>query len=274
MLDESEQIRERFEALEDELNVLKNEIKQNLVDLREFIMKERTIFPDGAGEPPRAMRVDGNRGQRPIDDYEQRSANPPIDLAISRPEDIHQVGSALAAIPSERGHSAFPVSTNSLSNQPNVTNVPGLHHPPPPVDATMMSNIIWWLGTVKQRGLTLQQISPFLEAYEMSGYLSPAMSKLIIRSMADMVSPNSQRRDESFAPQEYADCLLQLNNIICTPGYIVDRGISTNHANHSDSTGLPPAPAAPIGGTTDGNLSPSDVTQHLSAESETRDPTA
>jgi len=96
------------------------------------------------------------------------------------------------------------------------------------VDATMMSNIIWWLGTVKQRGLTLQQISPFLEAYEMSGHLSPAMAKLIIRSMAELGAPNQAGHNDSFAPHEFADCLLQLNNIVCTPGYIVDRGLAPN----------------------------------------------
>ena len=35
----------KFEALQDEVDLLKNEIKQTLVDLREFLMKGQTIFP-------------------------------------------------------------------------------------------------------------------------------------------------------------------------------------------------------------------------------------
>ena len=35
----------KFEALQNEVDLIKNEIKQTLVDLREFLMKNRTIFP-------------------------------------------------------------------------------------------------------------------------------------------------------------------------------------------------------------------------------------
>jgi len=44
----------KFEALQDEVNLLKNEIKQTLVDLREFMMKSRTIFPQVPAPTPHA----------------------------------------------------------------------------------------------------------------------------------------------------------------------------------------------------------------------------
>ncbi len=44
---------ERFEALQDEVDLLKNEIKQTLVDLREHMMKGRTVFSQPGMEPQR-----------------------------------------------------------------------------------------------------------------------------------------------------------------------------------------------------------------------------
>ena len=127
------------------------------------------------------------------------------------------------ATPTQQVNLVIPKAGDAQTAAAQLFNQPVAPQSTYSVDATTMSNIIWWLGSVKQRGLTLQQVSPFLDAYETAGYLSPAMSKLIIRSMAELGAPNQAVHNESFAPQEFADCLLQLNNIVCTPGYIVDR---------------------------------------------------
>ncbi len=87
------------------------------------------------------------------------------------------------------------------------------------LDATRMGHIIWWLGTVKSRGLSLKQIKPFLQAYEMSGHLTPAMAKLTYRSMEDLEEVEEPGLDRVFSSLEYSDCLLQLHDIICTPGF-------------------------------------------------------
>ncbi len=47
-------VEEKFEGVQDEVNLLKAEIKQTLVDLREFMMKQRAISPQsvfGALQP-------------------------------------------------------------------------------------------------------------------------------------------------------------------------------------------------------------------------------
>ena len=38
-------VAEKFEVLQDEVDLIKIEVKQTLVDLREFMMKEQTLFP-------------------------------------------------------------------------------------------------------------------------------------------------------------------------------------------------------------------------------------
>ena len=228
MLDQSGAIIERFEALEDELNVLKNEIKQNLVDLREFIMKDRTIFPDGVLVPPRAMHVEERHTEDIGDSREQSAPSQRVDLIFPESGSTQPAETSQQATPSQQVNLVMPKAGNAQTAAAQLVNQPVAPQSTYSVDATMMSNIIWWLGTVKQRGLTLQQVSPFLDAYETAGYLSPAMSKLIIRSMAELGAPNQAVHNDSFAPQEFADCLLQLNNIVCTPGYIVDRGLALN----------------------------------------------
>ena len=226
MLDQSGAIIERFEALEDELNVLKNEIKQNLVDLREFIMKDRTIFPDGVMEPPRATRVEERRTEDIGDSRERGAPSQRVDLVFPESGTAQPAETLQQATPTQQVNLVIPKAGNAQTAAAQLVNQPVAPQNTYSVDATMMSNIIWWLGSVKQRGLTLQQVSPFLDAYETAGYLSPAMSKLIIRSMAELGAPNQAVHNESFAPQEFADCLLQLNNIVCTPGYIVDHGLA------------------------------------------------
>lgn len=41
--------------------------------------------------------------------------------------------------------------------------------------------------------------------------------------MADLDDLEEVPPDHSFSPQDYAECLLQLHDIVCTPGYQVDR---------------------------------------------------
>ena len=58
---------EMFEALQDEVNLVKTEIKQTLVDLREFMAKEQTLCPQvayGRRTEPRALRSRSRRSSR------------------------------------------------------------------------------------------------------------------------------------------------------------------------------------------------------------------
>ena len=106
----------------------------------------------------------------------------------------------------------------------------------------MMGNIIWWLGTAKRSGLTLQLLTPILETYEMSGTITHSISKLILRSMADLDALYENMPGDEFSPQDYADGLLQLHDIICTPGYVVERMISNVPDRDRDKTAPRPVP--------------------------------
>ncbi|MCH8939678.1 MAG: hypothetical protein IIC27_00955, partial [Chloroflexi bacterium] len=84
-------IAERFEALQDEVDLLKVEVKQTLVDLREFIMKGKSVFPARQSVQPL-------REVPPISD----SAPEPV-IEASRPEPVSYI---------------VPVSDASMSDEP------------------------------------------------------------------------------------------------------------------------------------------------------------
>lgn len=190
---------ERFQALEDEVNILKTEIKQVLVDLKEFMVQDKTVLPQGRREvqpavPPRALTTAQAREGSSAPTPAHRSATPPA-LEASAP------ASPLGRLQTEA-------------------------HPMGELDAALLGNLIWWLGTVKRRGLSLQQLAPFLETYEMSGHLTPAMAKLVLRTLSQLDEMQGPSPDRKFSPQDYTECLLQLHDILCTPGYRVDRLIA------------------------------------------------
>ena len=45
MVESLEDLKVQLDILQDEVDLIKNQIKQNLVDLREYIMNRQTIFP-------------------------------------------------------------------------------------------------------------------------------------------------------------------------------------------------------------------------------------
>jgi len=170
----------KFEALQNEVDLVKNEIKQTLVDLREFLMKNRTIFPQVHAPMP--------------------AATPP-NLSV-----------ALARGPTPGLAPAAPLTTGAL------TSVQGLQtnaHSATALDTEMLGKFIEWLGSVKRMGVSLHQLTPYVEAYEASGYLQPLMVKIILRSMADLDQLMAIPPEQEFSTEDYAKCVGQLHEIIC-----------------------------------------------------------
>jgi len=77
----------------------------------------------------------------------------------------------------------------------------------------MLGKITSWLGSVTQMGLSMQQITAYLQMYEASGYLQPAMVRVILQSMADL-DPSAVPAASNFSPDDYAACIGQLHEIV------------------------------------------------------------
>ena len=178
-------IAEKFEALQDEVDLLKAEIKQTLVALRDFLAKQQTVFP---------QTYSGTR----------RSENG--GAAATKP----------ASAEDPTGGEGVPMPTYvGRAGPPYQGRTPGSEA----LDARMLENLIGWLGTVKANGLSLHLITPYLEAYEASGYLTPIVAKVILRAMADLDQLVGTSSEQESSPQDYSDCIRYLHQIVCTPGY-------------------------------------------------------
>ena len=197
---------DRLEALELEFNLLKTEIRQTLVDVKEFVMKGKSV---------NAERGPMIEARPATTDTDIRSTNeePYID-AYSVDEDVVTDADPITI-------SGSPVPTGwvapSQDKETNTALAPSSIN-----DSTMMKNIIWWLGTARRRGITLNHLSPFIEAYEMSGYMSPLVSKLIYKTMAQLADDDSASVSQRM-PQDFSDGLMQLNEIITTPNYDIQQ---------------------------------------------------
>ena len=214
MVSSQSETNEKLERLEDEFNLLKTEVRQTLIDLKEFIMKGRTILPEN---PPIT-----NRSPLQETVTEEPRESPQTDELIPTLD-----AQAPDAEPETLMVSAEPNPTESAEFQRAgfISSVPVQAGPAvPQPDATMMNNLIWWLGMAKRRGITLRQLSPFIEAYEMSGYMSPMIAKLIYRTMAEMESSNETSQTAAQVPQDFSEGLMQLNDIICSPEHALKRG--------------------------------------------------
>jgi len=201
---------DRLEALELEFNLLKTEIRQTLVDVKEFVMKGKSV----------------NAGQRPVTGARPTTIDTEIDTDMQSTNeepyvDAYSVDQDVATGSDSITIGGSPVSTNWAASPQGMEKNTALA-PSSINDSTMMKNIIWWLGTARRRGITLNQLSPFIEAYEMSGYMSPLISKLIYKTMAQLADGESTTGGQRM-PQDFSDGLMQLNEIITTPNYDIQQ---------------------------------------------------
>ena len=174
----------KFEALQNEVDLVKNEIKQTLVDLREFLMKKGTIFPQVPSPTPHST---------------------PTNLTAD-----------LAQGPEPASSPAAPAPTGAPAS---LQDRPVSVHGATSLDTEMLGKFIEWLGSVKRMGVSLQQLTPYVEAYEASGYLQPVMVKVILRSMADLDQRVAAPPEQEISTEEYATCVGNFHRIICSSQY-------------------------------------------------------
>ena len=215
-------VSDRLEGIEDELQLLKSEVKQTLIDLREFIMKGNALSVTSAFDGPKTHPSNS-----------QASATDPQEIPATEVPPTETVG-FVVGVPDARDDRASQVKSvdKTASDYPATPPIPYPQEISAPVlpvfgadgqgghsmDAIKMGHIIRWLGTVARLGLTPSHLKPFLQAYERSGHLSPPMASLTLRSL-EHVEYAIGRSDQPYSTTEYSSCLLELHEIICNPRY-------------------------------------------------------
>ena len=216
MVSSDGRLEDRLEALELEFNLLKTEIRQTLVDVKEFVMKGRSVSAE-------RIREVNNRSTEITADTQGIIEDLPDDPSFNVfNSEAGPNSDTLEESPGLPGSAVVAQDKDALA--PSNIN-----------DSTMMKNIIWWLGTARRRGITLGQLSPFIEAYEMSGYMSPLISKLIYKTMAQLADEESTT-STNHMPQDFSDGLMQLNEIITSPNFdIQQKSITSDQLGLSDT---------------------------------------
>ena len=204
----------RFEALQEEVDLLKHEVKQTLVDLRGFIMESRTILPQAS--------------------IKARLASPPILPDDSKLETILAQSPPVTPVPQPKpAPNRLPREVEQVDRGFEVSD--GLN-------TGMLGELINWLATVKRRGLSRHQITPYVEAYEKAGYLSPLMVKVILLSMADLDQRVEASPDNKLPPDQYFECVREFHEIVCIHPSSPGPSLATPETEHVEMTATPATP--------------------------------
>ena len=206
MADTPSELEAQIQTLQDEVDLLKTEIKQTLIDMRELVMKDSNIFAR-----PSSSKVNTEIRQIPPMVTEENSSetneyNDEFDIDDSTSESNQDSDSEPESI---TVHSVTEGSS-LLNFQVESSQVTKLM----PKSGDLVANLTVWLGTVKMRGVSLTQMLPFLEAYQNSGHLDSLSMRLIVKAMADLDILEPSHITQPFSSTDYAQCLMELHEVI------------------------------------------------------------
>ena len=240
------ELEQKVDTLQGEVGLVKAEIKQILVDLREFVMNERRPFPDLSGpSPANGNGRAGNQGQ-PAPQASGPAANTHV-IGTQKPEpspvQVVKASPASGSPPAESGGQGAYQTGEAESQSPD-TDFQAQQAPSgfdaaeqasrmaPPVrwvtaaapairvgtlDANLMANLIRWVATAKGK-LGVEHLQGLLEAYKLTGHLPPLIEKLILQ--VAKLNPLPEESDtKEFTADSLLDTLVQLHGIIYGPGY-------------------------------------------------------
>jgi len=238
-------VEEKLETIQDDVNLLKIEIKQTLVDLREFILNSQTGFlprTNGAHQPPgpildeppysesgnspgNVAEREGSAGQALSNCHNARSApdhdpvrpvHRPVEPADQIGRDSRE-GPRSTSRPQGGDHSSGePVRRRTGSTYPETLQEPLAEaRDIGEIDVEMLVKLLAWLDSIKGKGITAEQVRPFLQAYEVKGTLTATMSTIILQSIRAIGLKGDDRGDSEFSSEEYLGYLQQLHAIVC-----------------------------------------------------------
>lgn len=230
---EESSVSDRLEGVEDDLLLLKSEVKQTLIDLREFMMKGSAMSVTSAFVGPAASSSNGQVSAAKHQESPSAQA-PPVEAGSfvngtpevqdAPPPPVPAAAHHDAGKTEESGPEPEPTPMTSPTPFPQPIPAPALQNvrnyprDEDSMDSVRMHHIIGWLGTAAERGFEPKKLKRFLQAYELSGYLTPTLAMFIYRSMEEFESENAQYYLSS-SPTVVSQCLQELHEIIINPGY-------------------------------------------------------
>ena len=181
------QLLERIQALEDEVNLLKTEIRQVLIDMRDTWLKRSDVLSVGPVNMPVPVSSPANVSSQPV----------PVQ-AIN---DLSETQARPTQTPQ-------PVATYSSPET-------GLDMSIDSSNKGIVNDLLQWMGDAKEKGLTAARLFPILEAYETSGMMSPLMAKFILKSMSMLDEIQTGEEVPTMSPSSYSESISDLHKLVC-----------------------------------------------------------
>ena len=179
------QLLERIQALEDEVNLLKTEIRQVLIDMRDTWLKRSDVLSVGPVNMPVPVTSPADvspQPVRPITDMSEGQARPAqIPQPVARYSSL-ETGLDMSIDSSNKG---------------------------------IVNDLLQWMGDAKEKGLTAARLFPILEAYETSGMMSPLMAKFILKSMSMLDEIQTGEDAPAMSPSSYSESISDLHKLVC-----------------------------------------------------------
>lgn len=196
-------VEKRLESIEEDLKLVKAEIKHTLVDLRAVVMQADGPFRE-------APRIARRNNEQEVHEIQASASKDGL-------EDPEKGGAALPAGPA-------PPPPEEVGLQPSPDGIAqeeaytGQEHTisPTSLDVNLIASLVRWVSIAQQR-LGIQYLDGFLELYIKATNGSPVV-KEIIMYISTMLGNNEVSQDgnprESNVAQERNDLMLQLHGIL------------------------------------------------------------
>tara|TARA_B110000116_G_C16748875_1_gene542330 strand:+ start:55 stop:720 length:666 start_codon:yes stop_codon:yes gene_type:complete len=206
MADTPNELEAQVKTLQDEVDLLKTEIKQTLIDMRELVMKDSNIFAMPSKRKPEIRQIppviteenptlnNDHMDNDELDDPYENTESNFTDEDTPESMTVHHVTESSSLL-------NFQVESSQITRLM-------------PKSGDLVANLTVWLGSVKMRGVSLTQMLPFLEAYQNSGHLDSLSMRLIIKAMADLDILDPTHITQPFSSTDYAQCLMELHEVI------------------------------------------------------------
>ena len=207
MTSDSSKLQQRITVLEDELNLIKSEIHQTLIDMRDAMSKGQDIL-----SVKKESSVAATQSTSSNEVIEQVS-NEVIETESTNDEEDSLDGDSV------EDESYESVSVNSLDHYADSDSIATLSKPTSAAidfktNKALMNDILSWIGTAKEKGFTAARLFPVMEAYETSGLMNPLMTKFLLKSMSMLDEIQDKKQPAILSPSDYAQCLSELHNLI------------------------------------------------------------
>ena len=202
MTSDSSKLQQRITVLEDELNLIKSEIHQTLVDMRDAMSKGQDILSVKKEAPaPKAQPQAAQQQEDNLSDVDEPTETDSIDE-----EELEEDGVESLAI-------------DSLDHYSEEDSIATLSKPSPAAidfktNKALVDDILSWIGTAKEKGFTAARLFPVMEAYETSGLMNPLITKFLLKSMSMLDEIQDKKQPATLSPSDYAQCLSELHHLI------------------------------------------------------------